>query len=574
MDASRVSTPSSAGLSQRNMTLMYERRDSKQLNSSPHSTRLPLTPGKDVINHVIGDFGIWQLRTILIIFLCKIPASWFMACIIFTAPELYPSTEFQCDPSSLNPNQTVTPNQCYIEDTTTGERAECRHFLYTFDFHSLIMDFDLVCLRDIFVAWTQYWHLFGVLVGGVTATKMMIFLSPRHVYFIGQMAQIVCGVVTGYARDFSLHCAFRCLSAVCCAIMFTSGQAIFADLTFGIYRSGAIILYDTFWSIGVIFLPSLSSFFNNWTHIYLGITFPTLILTFLLQWTPDSPRWLLKNGREKEVEYVELMIRQGAAINDREFKIPSDFHDQLIALRNKLRSGPPPAKWSDLWRGPRAKLHMIGAHLALSAFVINFMGMLLNIRSFGRDYLVPNTIAMGFAEIAGCFTALHFQLKYDKWKWQWAGGLNILAGLIGCSGWYFSHAELNSELKVTLWMIIATIPKAGVSCAQSMIMACMAEVMPPSKKIPYVFSVVTFARVWLLSAPFINVLKKIDVALSLSSYCALSIFGGICTCLMLTPRTPTPTVTLPEDKMKDQKEASPLTANVWTIENDVNNTRL
>lgn len=123
-------------------------------------------------------------------------------------------------------------------------------------------------------------------------------------------------------------------------------------------------------------------------------------------------------------------------------------------------------------------------------------------------------------------------------------------------------------------MIIATIPKAGVSCAQSMIMACMAEVMPPSKKIPYVFSVVTFARVWLLSAPFINVLKKIDVALSLSSYCALSIFGGICTCLMLTPRTPTPTVTLPEDKMKDQKEASPLTANVWTIENDVNNTRL
>lgn len=158
---------------------------------------------------------------------------------------------------------------------------------------------------------------------------------------------------------------------------------------------GAIILYDTFWSLGVIFLPSLSAFFHSWTHIYLGITFPTLILTLLLQWTPESPRWLLKNGNDKDVDRVAAIIKDGAAMNDRLDKIPADFTQQLQALRDKMRSAPAPAKWLDLWKGPRAKIHMVAAHLALAAFIINFMGMLLNIRSFGRDYLVPNTVAMG-----------------------------------------------------------------------------------------------------------------------------------------------------------------------------------
>ncbi|XP_037945167.1 solute carrier family 22 member 3-like isoform X1 [Teleopsis dalmanni] len=533
-------------------------------------------PPPDIIGTITGDFGIWQLRTVLIIFLCKIPASWFMACIIFTAPEMYPGTEFECNADYLNPNETITDNQCYVlESSNSGTvvgKEECTNFLYNFDFQSLIMEFDLVCLRDIFVAWTQYWHLFGVLVGGVVGTKLMLRVSPRNVYLIGMVAQIICGVVTGYARDFSLHCAFRCLSAVCCAIMFTSGQAIFVDITAGLYRIGAIILYDTFWSIGVILLPGLSSFFNHWTNIYLGITFPTLLLMLLLLWTPESPRWLLKNGDERDIDRVEQIVREGAEINDRTFKIPPDFRQQLEKLRDTLKSQPAPATWLQLWSGPRSKIHMIAAHLALAAFIINFMGMLLNIRSFGRDYLVPNTIAMGFSEIIGCFLALHFTLKYNKWKWQWAGGFNILAGLIGCLGWTFSHAdEMDPKLKVTLWMIIATIPKAGVSCAQSMILACMAEVMPLNKKVPYVFSVVTWARIWLLSAPFINVLKKIDVALSLSAYCWLSILGGICTCLMLTPRV-RPTV--PYNVPASQKEQSPLTAPVWTVEGDVNNTRL
>jgi len=99
-----------------------------------------------------------------------------------------------------------------------------------------------------------------------------------------------------------------------------------ADITAGMHRIGAIILYDTFWSIGVILLPGLSSFFNSWSLIYVGITFPTIMLILLLYWTPDSPRWLLRHAADRfSIDNVEQIVREGAAINDRTFKIPPDF---------------------------------------------------------------------------------------------------------------------------------------------------------------------------------------------------------------------------------------------------------
>ncbi|XP_017463554.1 PREDICTED: solute carrier family 22 member 7-like, partial [Rhagoletis zephyria] len=353
------------------------------LSALPTAAPIPaFAPGTDIIGSMLGDFGIWQLRSVLILFLCKLPASWFMACIIYTAPEIKPNTQYYCDSTQLSANQTISEDQCYLEDSSASvARKPCTRFDYDDNFYSLIIQYNLVCLREIFVAWTQYWHLFGVLVGGVLGTKAMLKLSPRTVYIIGAVLQIILGVTTGYSIDLSMHCLFRCLAAVGCALMFTSAQAIFVDITGGRYRTGVIILYDTFWSLGVILLPGISSFFKSWNELYLGITFPTIVLLFLLQWTPESPRWLLKNGNDHDVYRVERMLRKAVDINERTFLMPDDFRQQLTKLRNTLRSQKPPATWLQLWRGPRSTHYMLAAHIALACYIVNYMGMLLNLRS-------------------------------------------------------------------------------------------------------------------------------------------------------------------------------------------------
>lgn len=182
----------------------------------------------DVIGRITGKFGRWQLRTVLLIYLTKLPSSWFMACIIFTAPAARHG-EFFCKPSphvvsQLTVNQSVnwehavkanktdwirishpfkeeTADQELVIDfcnvyTDAEEHAKsyfhnhshqhpwvapnrnstiipCETFLHHSEYQSIITDFDLVCSRDILVATTQFFHLFGVLTGGLLAVNLL-----------------------------------------------------------------------------------------------------------------------------------------------------------------------------------------------------------------------------------------------------------------------------------------------------------------------------------------------------------------------------------------------------------------
>lgn len=429
------------------------------------------TTGQDVIGQVLGDFGIWQLRSVLIIFLCKLPAAWFMALIIFTAPELYPNEEYWCDTSVYSGmgNTSVSADQCSVL-VAYGEgnfaMRQCQQFNYAHSFRSLIMEFDLVCLCDIFVAWSQYWHLFGMFVGGVVATRLMRVLSPRRVYISGIWGLLGCGTATGLVNDFSLHCSFRCLSAVCCCLMMTAGQVIcgytcslksksgslasfilllslVSDITAGKGRQSVLLLYDSFWSIGVILLPAIAAFAHSWRQIYVGITSLPFAFVLLLPWLPDSPRWMLQHAEPTAaVEHVQQLLQHAARINERSHRLTRDLGLQLELLSERLRTQPAPARWLELWHGhPQAKLHMLATHMALATFLISHMGLLLNIRSFGRDYLAPNTMAIGLAELIGCLLAVYLCLWHNFRKWQWAGGFCIVGGAVGCLCWFFNDVQ-------------------------------------------------------------------------------------------------------------------------------------
>lgn len=211
----------------------------------------------DVIGTCIGNWGRWQLRTVLIIFLCKIPAAWFMAVLIFTAP-IPREGEFHCSdasgavaagPETAGANQNASElinfnyesprvpvssdDACYTyqnhpdsesmdEDDgiidfknasywsySEGVRVPCENFIHTGKIRSIITDFDLVCSRTILVAVTQTFHLMGVLIGGIIANQMLYSISPRRVMIIGMVTQIICGNITGFVPTYWLHAAFR-----------------------------------------------------------------------------------------------------------------------------------------------------------------------------------------------------------------------------------------------------------------------------------------------------------------------------------------------------------------------------
>lgn len=161
-----------------------------------------MSASNDVISEVIGDWGRWQFRSVILIYLCKIPSAWFMACVIFTAPTPNPG-EFYCQEGSetnlitdknvwirqMYPHVTQdevynidfcsTYNRTYNNSNSYSVEYEkdilvpCTSFKFDSNFESAVSKFNLVCSRSILIAFAQFAHLFGVLTGGILATRLM-----------------------------------------------------------------------------------------------------------------------------------------------------------------------------------------------------------------------------------------------------------------------------------------------------------------------------------------------------------------------------------------------------------------
>lgn len=171
----------------------------RRKSSAPH-------PGVDIVEQINGPVGRWQLRTILLIFLCKIPTAWFMACIIYTAP--YPQRgELVCHSASWNGShvaegrssmlhsrntdrlfsvqvcnayaqslsQTFVRHygQTWNATSSTQETMPCKKVEHNTAYKSLITQFDLICSRRVLVAVTQSFHALGALLGGLLAHQAL-----------------------------------------------------------------------------------------------------------------------------------------------------------------------------------------------------------------------------------------------------------------------------------------------------------------------------------------------------------------------------------------------------------------
>lgn len=169
-----------------------------------------MTGVTDVVNEITGNFGKWQLRAILIIFLCKIPTVWYLAVVLFTAPA--PKLgDFWCKPPNNITNHTEWilqshPVRKYSADkefhidfckvykdayddktmkffefskndnVSSHENRKiipCENFHFNSDFHSVIKEYNLVCSRRLFVTVSQSFHIFGLMVGGIVAYFML-----------------------------------------------------------------------------------------------------------------------------------------------------------------------------------------------------------------------------------------------------------------------------------------------------------------------------------------------------------------------------------------------------------------
>ncbi|BFF89375.1 solute carrier family 22 member 8 [Drosophila madeirensis] len=500
----------------------------------------------DVVEQIHGSFGRWQLRTILLIFLCKIPSAWFMACIIYTAP--YPwKGELVCRPSDWNaseplPQETADGriNNLWQEERSTdrlfnvdvcnayaqtlargfvsrhgqewnatapkddsASSLPCEQVEHTTAYKSLITEFDLICSRRVLVAVTQSFHALGALIGGLMAYTALKRISPRRLMLLGMLGQIFCGNLTGLVDTYQLHIYFRCLTSIFCALMYTSGQFILNDITSGQARIIVITLSELFWSIGLVLLPGISIYFDDWSYLYVAISSSLIVLVWLHRWIADAPRWLLRHQR---VEAALRQLLESATYNNR--KVPLTLDVQLTAYAKDLElAAEQKRSYCRIWDGETKRSQLIYIHWIWGCAMVLYNITLLMIRNLGAAQVHVNTAALGFAEMVGVFVGL-YMILYTRRHWRWAGNLMIVASLSTYLVWLLPETERNSRrvgLELIFWLIL----KLANSASIAVLTTCTGEMVSSENRVLLMLSVVTFSRLCLVFCPFLSVLTVI-----------------------------------------------------------------
>lgn len=514
----------------------------------------------DAVGKSLGPFGKWQLRSTLLIYLVKIPSAWFMACLIFTAKSPT-SAEIYCKPQHEVENITAwiesshrkrfnkieneeSFNYCMVKrnltdaidtdaENVTHTWVECSGFEHRPTFHSIIHAYGLICSREALVALSQSVHLFGVLLGGLIAFYMLKRISPRRVMVIGMIAQIFLGPLTGFAPNYELHLLFRCSAAATCSMM-CIGIMIVADITSGKYRVIGVCLFEQFWSVGVILLPAVSSWWTLWSTVYIAITIPTVALIILWYWIPDSPRWLLKHGR---VDQALQVLKDAARVNGKTDFHEDDMYKKLAELAEVMRHDPPEPTLLSIWRVPSTiKIRLLVAHIGWSVYLMCYYASLLNVRAMGRRYLQVNTVLAGVSEIVGTFIALFLIMKTGR-KWTYMSQLNIALSLIAYSANYLPHDFPPFE-RTVIYMAAAMLFKVAISTSVNMFITSMAEIVQPDKRKMCNHSGVTCSRTLVIIAPFIGYFVVHGQFVPQTIMCVMSVCNSLLIAIfMKTPRT-------------------------------------
>ncbi|XP_064547827.1 solute carrier family 22 member 1 [Drosophila montana] len=502
-------------------------------------------PGVDIVQHINGNFGRWQLRTILLIFLCKIPTAWFMAVIIYTAP--YPKRgELVCRPGNWNdsePLQSESRNtdrlfsvqvcnayaqslsQSFVQrygqswNGTQQTTLPCERVEHHAAYKSLIMEFDLICSRRVLVALTQSSHALGSLLGGLLAHQALRYISPRRLMLLGMLGQIFCGNLTGLVDTYQLHIYFRCLTSVCCTLMYTAGHVILTDITAGKARILVVTLSELFWSIGLVLLPAISIYFDNWSHLYVAISSSLIVLVWLHRWISDAPRWLL---RQQRVEPALRLLLESATHNNRMVPLTLDVKLTIYAseLAAKQRSS-----YCQIWDKETKRRQLVYIHLIWGCAQVLYNIILLMIRSLGEAQVHVNTAALGFAEMLGVFVGLYLIL-YTRRYWRWAGNLMIVAGFCTYLVWLLPESDRNSRrvgLELIFWMLL----KFANSASIAVLTTCTGEMVSPEKRVLLMLSVVSFGRFCLVVSPLLSTLTVVHRLLPITIIATIGWLYGL-----------------------------------------------
>jgi len=328
------------------------------------------------------------------------------------------------------------------------------------------------------VGWANSCALVGCFAGSLISGRLSDGLGRKRLLMLAALLFAVSSLLTGWAHNFDSFIVWRIVGGVAIGLASTVSPMYIAEISPAACRGRLVSLNQLALVVGIlaaqvanwlIARPGTSGAIWNvqygWRWMFTAVAVPAMVLLVSAPFLPESPRWLMAQGREEQAERVLTRIG-GAAYSDYERRAirRTVWGGQTDAQRDKGQGGRDMGRWRDLASPSLRRLVLIGIGLVVlqqaSGITVLFnyaeeiyrssgsrgsgtSTVLLDIVITGVINLIFTVVAMGLVDrigrrqimLFGCISVgvsqLGASLAYHE---RWSGGAVLVLTLcaIGC----------------------------------------------------------------------------------------------------------------------------------------------
>ncbi|XP_050934490.1 solute carrier family 22 member 5 isoform X1 [Lates calcarifer] len=377
---------------------------------------------------------------------------------------------------------------------TDLEQEDCVDgWIYSKDIYqsTIVSEFDLVCSEHWKQPFTSTIYFLGVLVGSFFSGQLSDRYGRKPVFFTTMALQTMftfCQIFSPSWMVFSILLFFGGLGQIGNYIAaYVLGTEILTGNVRVLFSSLGVCLC---YAIGYMFLPLFAYFLRDWRSLLLAVSLPGLLYIPMWWFIPESPRWLLSQGREDEAEAI---VRDAAKKN--KVETPQVIFEDYSADEKKMLSkNEEHHTVFDLMRTSNIRATTLILCLVWFTFGIGYYGLSLNTVQLTADPYISCFISAAVevpAYVSSWLLLQYFPRRLSVSCTMLLGGVSL----------YFIQLvpQTLTELSVALEML----GKFGFCTSTAMLFAYTTELYPTVLRSTAAGTCSTFSRVGSCIAPFV-----------------------------------------------------------------------
>ncbi|XP_026815859.1 organic cation transporter protein [Rhopalosiphum maidis] len=496
---------------QSNVCCSDRERDNKQSSTITKSD-------SDPVQTALGDFGWWQFWITFALSLLKFPIAWHQLAIIFLAAK----SPFRCDVGDGSTTLFNVTDRCNSPDPVTHDMTPCHQFVYDRSVfqETIITEWDLVCGRFQLSNIAQSVFMLGVLIGNVLFGMFSDKYGRKIPMMFAIVLLLVAGVGTSLAPWYELFLPLRFATALAIGGLMISSFVLTMEVVGGKWRTVVSTLHHIPFNLGHMSMALISYFIRNWRQFQLAITLPSLFF-FTYWWIiPESPRWLLAVGKEKQARKI---LTTGASRNNR--KLDGEFEKSLMNSQPEKGSDENKGNLFDLFRTPNLRKKTLAVFFNWMVCGLCFYGLAQYMGEIGGNIFI-NVASSGLIELPGAFLCIYLMEKFGRRNTLLSANLVTALACI-----LITFLPQNSEVE-HFKFILASLGIVGSSIAFPTIYLFSGELFPTVVRNVGVGSASMCARIGSVIAPFVSSLGVFNVYLPPMIFGTVPLMGALL-CLLL-----------------------------------------